>query len=75
MDSNDQPAPGLRLWELRRTSCRWPLGERWDIVEFFCGETTAPGCSYCKEHRQRAFVRAYNRTGPKRFVSLKERRK
>ena len=46
---------GVRLDELRLTSCRFPLGGPWDRVEFFCGEptgravrgvpSTASGCS------------------------------
>lgn len=75
MDSYNNAAPGLRLWELRRTNCRWPLGERWDSAEFFCGEPTAPNCSYCKEHRQRAYVRAYYKTSAKHFVIFQNRRK
>ena len=51
----------LTLIELRYDSCRWPLGGMWDEPEFFCGEPTQPGCSFCVEHRQRAFTRAWVR--------------
>lgn len=50
-------ARGVQLWDLRMTSCRWPLGGTWEPVEFFCGEPAVPGCSWCAEHRQRAFSR------------------
>ena len=66
---------GVRLWELRTTSCRWPLGERWDHVEFFCGEPIIRGCSWCKEHRARAFVRAWVRGADKAPITLKDRRR
>ena len=48
---------GVRLWDLRMTSCRWPLGGTWAPAEFFCGEPAIAGCSWCKEHRQRAYAR------------------
>jgi hypothetical protein len=51
-------ASGVRLWDLRRTSCRWPLGGAWEHAEFFCGEPIVSGCSWCKEHRLRAYSRA-----------------
>ena len=73
-----EKAPGVRIEELRLRSCRWPLGGRWEHVEFYCGELTVPGCPYCKEHRQQAFVRA-ERPGVKRtpmpFLILKDRRR
>jgi hypothetical protein len=51
-------AKGVRLRNLRKTSCRWPLGGMWEHVEFFCGEPALPGCSWCTEHRKRAFSRS-----------------
>lgn len=48
---------GVRLWDLRLSSCRWPLGSAWEHAEFFCGEAAVPGCSWCKDHRKRAFAR------------------
>jgi hypothetical protein len=47
----------VRLWDLRPNRCRWPLGGLWDRVEFFCGKPADGGCSYCREHRKRAFSR------------------
>ena len=54
----DGAKQGIRLWDLRSTTCRWPLGGPWEHVEFFCGEPTFPSCSYCREHRKRAVVQA-----------------
>jgi hypothetical protein len=66
---------GVWLSDLRSTSCRWPLGGPWDHVEFFCGEPTLPGCSWCKEHRERAFARATGSvSGERRPFVLKDRR-
>jgi hypothetical protein len=48
---------GVRLDDLRFTSCRYPLGGPWERVEFFCGKPTKPGCSWCDEHRRRVFSR------------------
>ncbi len=56
------------------TSCRWPLGGPWDHVEFFCGEPTIPGSSWCKEHRKRAFVRESDRGSDKKPMVLKDLR-
>ena len=64
---------GVRLVDLRRTSCRWPLGEMFDHVEFFCGEPTAPGCSWCAKHRKLAFHRTVSQA-PKKPMALKDRR-
>jgi len=52
-----EKSDGVRLDELRLTSCRFPLGGPWDRVEFFCGEPTRAGCSWCPEHRKRVFSR------------------
>lgn len=67
---------GVRLLDLRHSSCRWPLGGAWDHAEFFCGAPAVPGCSWCKEHQKRAFARAStipkaNRT----LMVLKDRRR
>jgi hypothetical protein len=48
---------GVRLQDLKLNSCRYPLGDAYDRVEFFCGAPTKPGCSWCEEHRRRVFVR------------------
>ena len=50
---------GIRLWDLPRNSCHWPLGGLLEHVEFFCGAPTKPGCPYCADHRKLAFVRPY----------------
>ena len=73
----DEPTQGVRLWDLRPTSCRWPLGRPWDHAEFFCGEPTIPGCSWCKEHRKRALVPTWKRArvGMKAPMVLKDRRR
>jgi GcrA cell cycle regulator len=59
----DNDTKQVRLCDLRTNSCRWPLGERWEHVEFFCGEPTVAGGSWCKEHRKRVFSRAVVRGG------------
>ena len=51
---------GVRLWELPRNSCHWPLGGPLEVVEFFCGAPAKLGGSYCMEHHRQAFVRPYN---------------
>jgi hypothetical protein len=48
---------GVKLQDLKLESCRYPLGGPWDRVEFFCGEPTVPGCSWCRVHRKRVFAR------------------
>jgi hypothetical protein len=48
---------GVHLYNLRPTSCRWPLGPLLAHTERFCGEPCVPGCPYCPEHRERAFSR------------------
>ena len=55
----DGAKEGIRLWDLRSSTCHWPLGGLLDHVEFFCGQPTEPGCPYCREHRKRAFVRTH----------------
>jgi hypothetical protein len=49
---------GVRLDELRVTSCRFPLGGPFDRVELFCGKPTVAGCSWCSKHRKRVFSRS-----------------
>jgi len=48
---------GVRLWELPRNSCHWPLGGPLQVPEFFCGAPAQLGERYCTEHHLRAFVR------------------
>jgi hypothetical protein len=52
-----QNAGQARLWDLEFNSCRWPIGQPWERAEFFCGEPAVAGCSWCREHRSRAFTR------------------
>jgi hypothetical protein len=52
----EAPTP-VRLYDLSFSSCRWPVSPSWsDRTEFFCGEPTALGCSWCEAHRRRVFV-------------------
>jgi GcrA cell cycle regulator len=48
---------GVHLYDLRGTSCRWPLGTFLAHTEHFCGAPSVPGCPYCPEHSARAFAR------------------
>jgi len=66
---------GVTLCELRRTSCRWPLGGMLEHVEFYCGEHTSAGCPYCSEHRKRAFVQLRIVSTKKRPLVLKDIRR
>jgi hypothetical protein len=51
----ESPTP-VRLHDLGFGSCRWPVGSSPGPTEFFCGEPVVLGCSWCAEHRKRAFV-------------------
>jgi GcrA cell cycle regulator len=55
--SSGKPKEGVHLYDLRRTSCRWPLGTFLAATELFCGAASTPGCPYCTEHRELAFAR------------------
>ena len=57
----DDKAPRVPLWELKRNSCRWPSGAPGEPAKFFCGKPTALGCSWCPEHRRRVFTKASTR--------------
>jgi hypothetical protein len=46
------------LFDLDFSDCRWPVGRPKNGLQLFCGEPSVPGCSWCKEHRKRAFQRA-----------------
>jgi hypothetical protein len=35
--------------------CRWPVGEKALEDDFFCGMPKINGCSYCVEHKKRAY--------------------
>src|SRR5215211_380905 len=55
--STGKAQEGVHLYDLRRTSCRWPLGTFLASTQLFCGAPSIPGCPYCTEHRERAFNR------------------
>ena len=54
----EENAPRVPLWELKPNTCRWPSGGHGTGPKFFCGEPTAPGCSWCPEHRRRVFTKS-----------------
>ncbi len=68
----EDPIKHVRLWDLRTSSCRWPLGEPREQAEFFCGEPAIPGGPYCREHRERAFTR-WSPVGANKPMALKDR--
>ncbi len=71
----DEDTKQVRLWDLRTNSCRWPLGGMWEHAEFFCGEPSVPGGSWCKEHRKQVFyTRATRLSGETTPMVLKDRR-
>ena len=41
---------GVKLVDLKPTSCRWPEGDPKDPDFHFCGKEIVPGKSYCEEH-------------------------
>ncbi len=41
---------GVKLVDLKPTSCRWPEGDPKDPDFHFCGREAVPGKSYCEEH-------------------------
>lgn len=46
---------GVKLVDLKPTSCRWPEGDPKDPDFHFCGKEALPGKSYCEEHSQVAY--------------------
>lgn len=46
------------LFDLRPTSCRWPVGWNDSSEYLFCGALKDPMVPYCDEHARRAFVKA-----------------
>ncbi|MEM8664818.1 MAG: GcrA family cell cycle regulator [Pseudomonadota bacterium] len=46
---------GVSLFELKTSSCRWPLGDPSDNDFRFCGLKTGQGETYCKAHAEAAF--------------------
>lgn len=41
---------GVKLVDLKPTSCRWPEGDPKESDFHFCGKEAVPGKSYCEEH-------------------------
>jgi GcrA cell cycle regulator len=56
--SPERPAPtikGVSIFDLNLSTCRWPLGKRYEVAERFCGEPPLPGRPYCRCHCKLAF--------------------
>lgn len=54
----DEP---ITIYDLEWGMCKWPLGEVNDYPPYaYCGEPTGDlGCSWCREHRKRAWTKSY----------------
>ena len=50
----DAERSGPTLFNLKRKSCRWPVGTETGEHQMFCGEDSDTGSPYCCEHRKRA---------------------
>lgn len=57
LDSKPDQHAGLRLADLLRHQCRWPINHA-NIGELhmFCGETVQTGRPYCREHCRKAYT-------------------
>ncbi len=64
-DTIDPKTPGLlRMMELRRHHCRWPLNNALGGEYYFCGDQKAAGRPYCERHAAIAYdVRHKSRGG------------
>lgn len=64
-DTIDPKTPGLlRMMELRRHHCRWPLNSALGGEYYFCGDQKAAGRPYCERHVAIAYdVRHKSRGG------------
>lgn len=49
---------GITIHDLNLSTCRWPLGGRYELAERFCGEPPLPGRPYCLCHCKIAFQSA-----------------
>lgn len=49
------PGP-IPLAALRDGRCRWPLGDKMKVAEFFCGEPALTGKAYCLAHCRVAYI-------------------
>jgi hypothetical protein len=48
-------ASGISLLQLKRNTCRWPLGEMQDYPPYlYCGQVVAIDGPYCTAHHERA---------------------
>lgn len=45
----------VKLLDLTRTMCRWPLGDPRAADFAFCGGKQVEGCSYCAQHAAEAY--------------------
>jgi GcrA cell cycle regulator len=55
-DAIDPATPGLlRMMELRRHHCRWPLNNALGGEYYFCGDQKVAGRSYCEKHAAIAY--------------------
>jgi hypothetical protein len=57
-----KPATGIRLFDLRVTHCRWPVGDD-RPARLFCGAPTVGTTSWCEHHQRVVFGRS--RSGAK----------
>lgn len=49
-------SPGCTLMQLRKDSCRWPIGKPGDSSFRFCGCPVKPGFPYCGAHAPLAYT-------------------
>ena len=57
-DAIDPKTPGLlRMMDLKRHHCRWPLNNAAGGEYYFCGDTKAPGRPYCSAHVAAAYCK------------------
>jgi hypothetical protein len=55
--ASSAPRQPMTLVELRRGSCRWPVGHDDDGAQTFCAEPISAKSSYCPEHHVQAHAR------------------
>ena len=57
-DAIDPQTPGLlRMMDLQRHHCRWPLNNAAGGEYYFCGDPKAPGRPYCSAHAAAAYCK------------------
>jgi len=44
--------PNVAFMDLRHSTCHWPCTTTGSVTTHFCGKETAPGSSYCPEHKR-----------------------